>query len=198
MYTTKTAKNKAVTYKSPFGRITLESARNATMLEGNSSVAVQTHQLSGAAAVTPEAVFPGTTRGSMNMSDKYTDTEENLPYSVSAPIGPIAEPESFRNEFYEVKRSTTAGYGAFALRNLVRGQTILIEKSLLHADNSTLRNELKKLAPELRQAFDRMHGHGIGECDTMLLRRIAIFKTNRYDILIAYNFSCLGTVLDSC
>jgi hypothetical protein len=177
-----------VTYKSAFGRITLEAIRNVTIMEDSFSSTMQTHPDSVTAPVTLNKISPETVRGHIVTSNDDTATEQTPAHSVSAPIGPIAEPESFRNEFYEVKRSATAGYGAFALQNLVRGQTILIEKSLLHADNSTLRNELKKLAPELRQAFDRMHGHGIGECDTMLLRRIAIFRTNRYDTPTSYGY----------
>lgn len=101
--------------------------------------------------------------------------------SVTAPIEPIPKPESFHNEFYEVKRSDIAGYGAFALRKLVKGQTILIEKSLFHADNYSLRDEINKLAPDLRRAFERMPSHGVKGDAGRHETRAAIFKTNRYD-----------------
>lgn len=177
----KSVMGKAVRYKTPFGRIILAPSQIDTASANNSADTEQIcHPKVGAP---PEDVTDTltSTEKSPTMHGDNIEAVEALPHSVAAPIEPIAEPETFRNEFYEVKKSTTAGYGAFALQKLVRGQTILIEKSLFHADNATLRTELKKLSPDLRAAFDRMHGHGIGEYDTMLLRRIAIFKTNRYD-----------------
>lgn len=105
--------------------------------------------------------------------------------SVTAPLEPIPNPEDFHNEFYEVKRSDVAGFGAFALCKLVQGQTILIEKSLFHADNYSLRDEINKLAPDLRRAFERMPSHGVKAYAGRHEKRAAIFKTNRYGTMAA-------------
>ncbi|KAK6219401.1 hypothetical protein LQW54_002133 [Pestalotiopsis sp. IQ-011] len=106
--------------------------------------------------------------------------DEEPPASVTAPLEPIPQPESFQNEFYEVKRSDVAGFGAFALSKLVKGQTILIEKSLFHADNYSLRDEINKLAPDLRRAFERMPSHGVKSYAGRHEKRAAIFKTNSF------------------
>ncbi|ETS81942.1 hypothetical protein PFICI_06944 [Pestalotiopsis fici W106-1] len=169
-----------VTYKTAFGPITLDTTQNAAIMDDNCSVIVQTHQKPAATTPGVDLITDDTTRESVTMKEDHSEINQTLPRSVSAPIGPMARPESFRNEFYEVKQSATAGYGAFALQKLVEGQTILIEKSLFHAHDKTLRSEIRKLSPELRRAFDRMHGNGIHEHSTILERRDAKFKTNTF------------------
>lgn len=92
---------------------------------------------------------------------------------------PSPEPETFRNCFFRVKPSSTAGFGAFALSDIMRGQTILIEKALFHASNDRLYDEIDKLTPSMKEAFDRMHAHQPRVCNNGFKDRAAIFKTNR-------------------
>lgn len=99
--------------------------------------------------------------------------------SLPAPIEPSPKPEHFKNSAFEIRLSSTAGYGAFSLINLSRGQTILIEKALFHANDVSLFDELEKLNPCLRQAFDRMYGHNAKPVNESLVDRAAIFRTNR-------------------
>lgn len=50
----------------------------------------------------------------------------------------------FRSEYFEVRRSAVAGYGAIAIQQLRRGDIILIEEPLFTSDNFHL---FKKLGP---------------------------------------------------
>jgi hypothetical protein len=88
-------------------------------------------------------------------------------------------PECFRNDFFEVKKSTLAGFGAFAVKEIPWGQIILIEKTLFRANDDTLFDEIDKLTPWEKQAYDRMHAHSN---HPSVLRDKAIFQTNRYVI----------------
>ena len=58
--------------------------------------------------------------------NKALDVDDEPHASVTAPLEPIPQPESFHNEFYEVKRSDIAGFGAFA----VMKETFLLEVCL--------------------------------------------------------------------
>jgi hypothetical protein len=93
------------------------------------------------------------------------------------PSSSLVDPRTYRNEFFEIKKSLLAGYGAFALQDLKWGQTILIERALFHANNITLFDKIDKLTPSNKQAFERMHAHSIKPGHS---RVAAIFRTNRY------------------
>lgn len=99
--------------------------------------------------------------------------------SVTLVIGPLPQPETFSNGIFEVRSSATAGFGAFALRDITRGQTILIEKALFHATYNSLYDELERLETPLLQAFGRMHAHVPKALNGSTDHRVAIFKTNR-------------------
>ncbi|KAK9802521.1 hypothetical protein AB5N19_08335 [Seiridium cardinale] len=96
------------------------------------------------------------------------------------PTEPTSEPERFRNNFLEIRPSATAGFGAFALKNMIQGQIILIEKSLFRANNNTLYDEIEKLTPSLLQAYDRMHAHVRRAYEGGPRNRAAIFRTNSF------------------
>lgn len=95
------------------------------------------------------------------------------------PVEPDEQPENFSNGFFEIKSSLLAGFGAFALKNLRWGQTILVEKALFHADRQTLFDELDRLTPSLKQAYYRMHAHAHWLWPHQG-RTFSIFATNRY------------------
>lgn len=88
----------------------------------------------------------------------------------------LATPERYRNEFFEVRKSALGGNGAFALKNLKRGEVILVEHPTIKATPETLLHEIDKLPPEVQAAINRMHGHK--RCSDQDHRQ-AIFMTNR-------------------
>ncbi|KAF5570722.1 set 5 [Fusarium phyllophilum] len=62
------------------------------------------------------------------------------------PLTPSATTDVlFRNEFFVVRRSFIAGWGAFAVKDLEVGDKILVERPLFTADNNTLYKEFDKL-----------------------------------------------------
>jgi hypothetical protein len=97
-------------------------------------------------------------------------------YPRGPPSSPIS-PTRFKNEFFQIRKSLLAGFGAFALQDLHRGQTILVEKSLFRANDITLYDEIDKLTPSNKQEFERMHAHST---TPGFSRHAAIFRTNRY------------------
>ncbi|EWG50162.1 hypothetical protein FVEG_16600 [Fusarium verticillioides 7600] len=62
------------------------------------------------------------------------------------PLTPSATTDVlFRNEFFIIRRSLIAGWGAFAAKDLEAGDKILVERPLFTADNNTLYKEFDKL-----------------------------------------------------
>ncbi|KAI1807047.1 hypothetical protein F4811DRAFT_550276 [Daldinia bambusicola] len=89
----------------------------------------------------------------------------------------LAHPESYANQYIEIKKSHLGGYGAFAKTDLKCGQLILAEQPALKANPITLYQDIAELAPELRAAFYRMHGHKRSPAHD---KRQAIFLTNAF------------------
>ncbi|KAI0103428.1 hypothetical protein F4814DRAFT_452776 [Daldinia grandis] len=91
----------------------------------------------------------------------------------------LINPEGYRNQHFEVKESPLGGHGAFAKTDLRQGQLILAECPILTASPVTLYQDLKLLAPGLRAAFYRMHGHKRSPGHD---KRQAIFLTNAFAV----------------
>lgn len=109
------------------------------------------------------------------------DEDEKHPRApLVKPIEPSPEPERFNNGYIEIRSSSTAGFGAFALSDITRGQTLLIEKALFHASNDSLYDEMDNLTPPLKRAFDRLYAHNPRNCGGSGKDRASIFRTNRY------------------
>ncbi len=95
--------------------------------------------------------------------------------NIIYPHPPSDCPEQYSNRYFAIRQSSLSGLGAFALRDLKKGTTIHLEKALIQADTRTLYDELEKLAPNLRQAYFRLHVY-FGNSRSDL--RSAIFQTN--------------------
>ncbi|KAI1879968.1 hypothetical protein JX265_001589 [Neoarthrinium moseri] len=108
------------------------------------------------------------------------DGGDRSPRSPTSFIDPVDHPESFRNEVLAIQPSPLAGLGAFALKDISRGQTILIERALFRANDDTLCDQIDDLKPSLRQAYERMHAYENKE--TSIGGRVfALFHTNSFN-----------------
>ncbi|KAI1489767.1 hypothetical protein F5X96DRAFT_695490 [Biscogniauxia mediterranea] len=92
------------------------------------------------------------------------------------------DPESFRNDLFEVKKSPLGGLGAFARRDLRAGEVILVERALVVADQTTIYDALDALTPPQRGAFARLHAYVRTPNDLCDGRRYATFRTNSFGI----------------
>ena len=84
-------------------------------------------------------------------------------------------PESFRNRYFEIKPSPISGLGIFALQDIKRGATILIEKAILITSERTIYSDLEELSPANLESFFRLHAHYDGG---IIDRSTAILRTN--------------------
>lgn len=65
----------------------------------------------------------------------------------------------FSNEFFEIRRSGLSGVGAFAVRDLKKGQKILTEPVLLKADAFSVYDEYDKLTAAQKKAYNSLFSH---------------------------------------
>ncbi|KAI1089885.1 hypothetical protein F5B19DRAFT_465508 [Rostrohypoxylon terebratum] len=115
------------------------------------------------------------------------------------PLEHLAKPEKYSNQYLEVRKSKLGGYGVFAKTDLKKGQLIHVESPQIIGYSDSVNSELDKLAPEVREAFMRMHAHKrFPEQEPQQ----AIFLTNAFAIkerscvyMIAsrFNHTCMGT-----
>ncbi|KAH7133425.1 hypothetical protein B0J13DRAFT_101782 [Dactylonectria estremocensis] len=82
----------------------------------------------------------------------------------------------FQNQYFSVAESKIAGWGAFAIRDLKYGDTILMEKPLFTADSSTLFHEFDKLDQEKREIALALHANDMCKPGTPKVQ--AIWTTN--------------------
>ncbi|KAF5674737.1 hypothetical protein FHETE_2811 [Fusarium heterosporum] len=93
------------------------------------------------------------------------------------PLNPFASTEViFENGYFAVKRSETAGWGAFAVRELKYGDKILVEKPLFTADSTTLFREFDKLSEPLREIALGLHVNSSCKSGTPQIK--AVWTTN--------------------
>ncbi|KAF3057228.1 hypothetical protein GL218_06122 [Daldinia childiae] len=113
-----------------------------------------------------------------HLADAYEAAAKSLGYG-RIPYEYLVNPEGYRNQYFEVKKSRLGGYGAFAKTDLRQGQLILAERPTLTASPVTLYQDIELLTPELRAAFYRMHGHKRSPDHD---ERQAIFLTNAFAV----------------
>ncbi|KAL1837467.1 hypothetical protein VTJ49DRAFT_3747 [Mycothermus thermophilus] len=82
----------------------------------------------------------------------------------------IQEPTVFSNEYFVVRRSSLAGLGAFAARDLRCGETILVEQPLLLTTHFSLLLDYYTLSEEARQEYLSLHGAEDGDSLTRIER----------------------------
>ncbi|KAI1077404.1 hypothetical protein F5B20DRAFT_274398 [Whalleya microplaca] len=105
---------------------------------------------------------------------------ENLDGVINAfvPSHPT-KPEEYSNEFFEIKESRFGGRGAFAKKDLKEGEIILAERALFKSSKTALYDDLEKLKPEHRAAYNRLHAfRRMPNADLSW----SIFITNSFDI----------------
>ncbi|KXH68790.1 hypothetical protein CSAL01_00058 [Colletotrichum salicis] len=83
----------------------------------------------------------------------------------------------FSNEFFEIRRSPTAGWGAFAAKRLRQGDQILVEKALYHAIYMDVTNSARSLPEKERLIANDMFGHDGREGET---HEEAVWNTNAF------------------
>ncbi|CAL3970430.1 unnamed protein product [Diplocarpon coronariae] len=83
----------------------------------------------------------------------------------------------FTTEYFEARRSSKGGYGAFALDDIEEGTVVLKEKALFKASFVEVFSKLEGLTCEERREYRTLHGYeAMSHC-----RDLAIYKTNRFD-----------------
>lgn len=91
------------------------------------------------------------------------------------PLEYLRTPETYRNQYFCVKKSKLGGNGAFATTDLKCGQQIHAELPTLTAGRRSIYDILEEIDPGVRDAFLRMHGHKRYHAQE---RRHAILMTN--------------------
>ncbi|KAK4157777.1 hypothetical protein C8A00DRAFT_29314 [Chaetomidium leptoderma] len=85
------------------------------------------------------------------------------------PIAPPPSPASTRRrlarfeEFFTIRRSALGGLGAFAARELKRGQTILVESPLLRTTHFQILPDYYNLSKAAKKAYLSLHGAENGD-----------------------------------
>ncbi|KAK1585267.1 uncharacterized protein LY79DRAFT_704911 [Colletotrichum navitas] len=83
----------------------------------------------------------------------------------------------FANEFFEIRRSPTAGWGAFAVKTLSRGDQILVEKALYHATHENVTSSVQELPEKERAVANDMFAYYSRDGETL---QEAIWSTNSF------------------
>ncbi|KAF9876940.1 set domain-containing protein 5 [Colletotrichum karsti] len=83
----------------------------------------------------------------------------------------------FANDFFEVRRSLVAGWGAFAKTNLRQGDTILVEKALYHATHKEVQPSVDLLSESERKIADDLHAYFGRDGET---KAEAVWNTNAF------------------
>ncbi|KAH0489308.1 hypothetical protein TgHK011_009744 [Trichoderma gracile] len=85
----------------------------------------------------------------------------------------------YRNEYFQVAKSRVAGWGAFATRDLKRGEVILREIPLFVAESHNILREFHKLSVQDREVALSLHAHELIKGDTPKIT--AVWHTNWFD-----------------
>ncbi|GKT41450.1 uncharacterized protein ColSpa_01631 [Colletotrichum spaethianum] len=83
----------------------------------------------------------------------------------------------FANDFFEIRRSPTAGWGAFAIKTLYKGDRILVEKALYHAVHENVTSSVQELPDKERAIANDMFAYRSRDGETL---EEAIWSTNSF------------------
>ncbi|KAI8283950.1 hypothetical protein K4K60_002333 [Colletotrichum sp. SAR11_57] len=86
-------------------------------------------------------------------------------------------PIIFQNEFFEIRRSPVAGWGAFATRKLDKGDQILVEKALYHATYEDVESSVLNLNEHEQKVANDLHAHFGRDGET---KAQAVWNTNAF------------------
>lgn len=96
--------------------------------------------------------------------------------SPSFIIAEASPGEMFQNEYFTITKTESAGWGAFAARDLKYGDRILYEKPLFVADWWTLFEEYEKLDRPRKEIAMSLHANEL--CKTGTPKLQAVWNTN--------------------
>lgn len=89
------------------------------------------------------------------------DSRDKEDYPVAPPPSPADNASSSRRrfeEFFKIRPSPLGGLGAFAARDLKKGETILVEKPLLWTTHFGLMSDFRQLTASAKAAYLNLHG----------------------------------------
>ncbi|KAF3060474.1 hypothetical protein CFAM422_011287 [Trichoderma lentiforme] len=121
-----------------------------------------------------------------------TDVDLEIPKTIKAPLTPPAvlktSPEPmYGNEYFEIAKSNVAGWGAFATRDLTKGDVILREIPLYVAETDKVFHEFYKLDESAKKVALSLHSHRLIKGGTPQI--LAVWRTN-WQVLAAYTNTC--------
>jgi hypothetical protein len=88
---------------------------------------------------------------------------EDLRERDDHPPGPPPTPRYRFEEFFEIRRSSLGGVGAFAVRDLPEGYTFLVEAPLLWTTHFRLMGDFNNLSEHEKDVYLSLHGGEDGE-----------------------------------
>ncbi|KAJ0329855.1 hypothetical protein COL5a_003680 [Colletotrichum fioriniae] len=132
---------------------------------------------SSASSVTSEEPTQGNGFGKIEPQILLQPAELPLLTTYKNAYGTKERLSIFSNEFFEVRRSATAGWGAFASKKLYQGDQILVEKALYHAIYADVTTSVESLPEKERLIANDMFGHKGREGET---HEEAVWNTNAF------------------
>ncbi|KAL0768543.1 hypothetical protein CaCOL14_009518 [Colletotrichum acutatum] len=132
-------------------------------------------QSSSASSVTSEGPYQGNGYGKLESPVLLQPAELPLLTTYKDAHDTKERLSIFSNEFFEVRKSPTAGWGAFASKKLYQGDQILVEKALYHAIYADVTTSVRSLPEKERLIANDMFGHKGREGET---HEEAVWNTN--------------------
>jgi hypothetical protein len=116
-----------------------------------------------------------------NSSDNYTDINLDIlkmaeTTLIPPPTRKISPDPMYHNDYFKVDKSEVAGWGAFAAKNLTKGDVILREIPLFVADTDKIFHEFYKLDKNTMDVALSLHSHQLIKGGTP--RILGIWQTN--------------------
>ncbi|KAK4064557.1 hypothetical protein Trihar35433_8074 [Trichoderma harzianum] len=129
-----------------------------------------------------------------------TDVDLEIPKAIKAPLVPSAilktSPEPmYGNEYFEIAKSYVAGWGAFATRDLTKGDVILREIPLFVAETDKVFHEFYKLDDSAKKVALSLHSHRLIKGGTPQILATCSFAVAHYvsglfPIAARFNHAC--------
>jgi hypothetical protein len=104
--------------------------------------------------------------GSFPLGDSSDEDEEPTVGTIAPPPSPAGSTRSSSaspEDFFKIQPSELGGLGAFAVRELHRGETILVERPLLRTTHFQLMLDYYNLSDAAKQAYLSLHGADDGD-----------------------------------
>ncbi|UKZ75850.1 hypothetical protein TrVFT333_003545 [Trichoderma virens FT-333] len=124
------------------------------------------------------------TRETQKSADNTEVDLEILKAIKALPIPPAILKTSsgpmYHNEYFKVAKSSVAGWGAFATRDLTKGAVILRETPLFVAETDNVFHEFYKLDGDAKKVALSLHAHRLIKGGTPLI--LAIWQTNCFSV----------------